>query len=119
MRSLQTLALGLTLGLTLIGAAAPAAARDRARQRAEPTPAWATAEGREAARLDLVIALLEAGRPEEALELTAQLRRDGARGHLDDGVQPGTRPGGCGQQRPARRPQLPQPVRGAVPGHGA
>ncbi len=78
MRSLHTVALGLTLGFALLTAAGPAAARDRARQRAEPTPAWATPEGREAARLDLVIALLEAGRPEEALELTAQLRRDGA-----------------------------------------
>ena len=52
MRSLQTLALGLTLGLALIGPPAPAAPPPPARQRAEPTPPRSPPQVRQAPRLD-------------------------------------------------------------------
>lgn len=77
MRQTRSLAL-LSLLLLWIPSAAAAGKRADQRARAEPMPSWATAEGKAKARLDLVVALIDGGRCEEALQLIAQLRRDGA-----------------------------------------
>lgn len=57
--------------LLLIGCAA------HARAEAEAPPAWATPEGRDSARLDVVRLLLDNGNPEGALTLIAKLREQG------------------------------------------
>lgn len=77
MRHSKTLAV-LSLVALLIPGGASAGKRADARARAEPMPSWATAEGKARARLDLVVALIDGGRCEEALQLIAQLRRDGS-----------------------------------------
>ena len=67
----------LALAAAVLPSTAFAGKRAEQRARAEPTPSWSTPDGRERARLDLVVALIDGGRNEEALQLIGQLRRDG------------------------------------------
>ena len=46
----------------------------------EPTPPWATSQGRETAKTELAEALLESGNPEAALRLIGKMRDQGAKG---------------------------------------
>lgn len=64
-------ALPLLLSLSAQAARKPAPADE------EPTPVWATDEGKDRARLDMVKLLVDAGNTESALALIAKLRSEG------------------------------------------
>lgn len=74
--------------LLLMGAVAFGAKRPSdPDQLADPEPVWATPEGRQETRLQMVDALLQGGTPEAALEMIAQLRADGISGPRVDVAQ--------------------------------
>lgn len=60
-------------GLFLLVALGTGCAHDRAK--AQPPPAWASPEGRRAAQLDMARFMLDAGRPEEALQVLTAARQ--------------------------------------------
>ena len=61
--------------LLLVGACAP----NSARRDVDPTPSWATPEGRNQAKIELVEALVVNGTPEAALQMISQMVEQGVK----------------------------------------